>query len=259
MRLILKTALLVLGLASNLYAGGMGAAQMSKSDITPFLAGEATYTWPDVYGYNINVANVGDFISNVQNEGWGGRIAAGVLKKMSDRFSASAEMGWGYYGRTNLKPGLLLPSGVTVIPTQDTFRIMMDQYGFDALAGVLYTQPKYDLFFKAGALFENFRVDASTKVNQMMVANPSLSSIYNGNIRVRVNLVQVQPEVKLGGAYHVTDKTLVTLAWMHAFGSSFEVSAPHMNFQPIQLGNMTFNLQNPTLNSVMFGLEHRFG
>lgn len=258
MRLILKTSILILGLASNLYAGGMGAVQMSKSDITPFVAAEAAYTWPEVSGYNITIANVGDFTSSVQNEGWGGRIAAGILKKMSDRFSASAEMGWGYYGRVNLKPELFLPRGVAVIPTQDTFHITMDQYGFDVLAGVLYTQSKYDLFFKAGALFENLRVDASTQLNELMVANPNLTSIYNGNMRFRVNFVQIQPEVKLGGSYHVTDNTLVTLAWMHAFGSSFEVSAPHMNFNPIKLGNMTFNFQNPTLNSVMFGLEHRF-
>lgn len=245
-------------LASTANAGGMGAVQAS-SLITPFMTGEASYTWSSIDGYNINVQEVGLFTSNKNTQGWGGRIGAGLLDKLSDRFSASAEMGWGYYGRVQLNPALIIPQGVTVIPSVNTNHFNIDQYGLDLLAGILYTRPKYDLFFKAGALFENLRVDAGMNFSELVVGNAALSSQFNGLEDFRFNLPQVLPEIKLGGGYHVTERTLVTLAWMHAFGSTFSLQAPNMRFNPTtQLGNVTVNLQSPTLNSILFGLEHRF-
>lgn len=254
----IKLFLLSVLTTTALHAGGMGAVASSKPLITPFMGAEAVYTWSGIDGYNINVINQGLFTNEKVNQGWGGRISAGLLDKISDRFSASAEMGWAYYGRVILKPKFIVSSGVSVAPTSDTLQFNMDQYGLDLLAGVVYTQPKYDLFFKAGALFENLRVKANLNMNQIFAANPTLVFQWNGPTALRLNFPQVMPEIKLGGAYHITDTTLATVSWMHAFGSTFSVEAPNMNSNPIQFGNLTLNLQNPTLNSVMFGLEHHF-
>ena len=256
----LKKHILTLAFLSTttLHAGGMGAVQASAKQLTPFLAAEAAYTWSDIQPYNINIINEGLFTAENVNQGWGGRIAAGLLEKMSDRFSASAEMGWAYYGRVLLNPKLIVASGAAVIPTEDTMHMNLDQYGLDLLAGIMYTQPKYDLFFKAGALFENLRLDASLDMAELVRQSPTLVTEWNGTQDVRINLPQVLPEIKLGGAYHITEQTSVTLSWMHAFGSTFSIEIPGMQFNPTSLGNMTYNLQSPTLNSVMFGLEHRF-
>ena len=114
------------------------------------------------------------------------------------------------------------------------------------------TQPKYDLFFKAGALFQNSRVSA-----QDIAVNDTGTSVSFNN-----TIPEVLPEIKLGGAYHVTDKLLATLSWMHAFGGTFNIDAPiteSSSVRTLALSNALTSWQSPVLNSVMFGLEYRFG
>ncbi len=253
-----KCFLLSVLTTTALHAGGMGAVASSKPFITPFLGAEAAYTWSGIDGYNINVVNEGLFTNEKTNQGWGGRISAGLLDKVSEQFSASAEMGWAYYGRVVLKPKFIVNTGVAVTPTSNTSQSNMDQYGLDLLAGIVYTKPKYDLFFKAGALFENLRINAKLDLSQIVAQSPTLVSQWDGPTALRLNFPQVLPEIKLGGAYHITETTLATVSWMHAFGSTFSVEAPSMHFNPTRVGNLTLNLQSPTLNSVMFGLEYRF-
>ena len=245
-------------MSTVLNAGGMGAVQASKPTIYPFIGAEGSYTWSNIVGYNMNVADVGLFTSDKVTQGFGGRVSAGLLDQITENFLASAEMGWAYYGRVKLNPMLIVPSGVAVFPATNSMHVTLDQYGLDVLAGVVYTKPTYDLFFKAGALFENLRIDAAANTKELLAAAPALVTKWNGKETLRYNLPQVLPEIKLGGAYHITQKTVVTLAWMHAFGSTFSFDAPALAFNPTSLGNLTLNLQSPTLNSVMFGLEHRF-
>jgi hypothetical protein len=227
----------------------------------PFLAGEASYTWPQIDGYNANFQSLANVTSTVQNQGWGGRFAAGLMHAMSDRFAYSAEMGWGYYGHVNLEPRFTVSNGAQVIPPANTIGASMDGYGFDMLAGILYTQPKYDLFFKAGALFENLHVNMSVDPRTILRNNRRAENFVPGStLTLNRNMPQVMPEIKLGGAYHVTENWSATIAWMHAFGGSLGLSAGDLNLasNSVRIGDITANLNSPTLNSVMFGLEYRF-
>ena len=70
---------------------------------------------------------------------------------------------------------------------------------------------------------------------------------------------QIMPEIKIGGAYHLNEHWLLDVAWMHAFGGPLSLSAPSFATSPsLVLGDVTIEAHNPSLNSVMFGLEYRF-
>jgi hypothetical protein len=75
-----------------------------------------------------------------------------------------------------------------------------------------------------------------------------------------VNIGQVMPEIKLGGGYHVTDNWGVTAAWMHAFGGTMGVQADNIGLSSgsVSIGSAVMSLNNPTINSVMFGVEYLF-
>ena len=264
MRNKILTSLLFSACASSaLYAGAMGPVSAESSPaFVPFISGEGTFTWPDIKGYTINVTNLAMIKSKQQTQGWGGRLAVGALHPMTERFALSGEMGWGYYGHTNLEPRFNT-SGVQVIPPAGTVGFAMDQYGFDILAGILYTQSKYDLFFKAGALFADLRTNAGMNPHSMLRGNgPGNVFTPNAVLALDVNIPQVMPEIKLGGAYHVNEHWMVNASWMHTFGGSLSLSAPQVNMGtstvPAQIGNIALNLNNPSLNVVMFGLEYRF-
>ena len=175
------------------------------------------------------------------------------MRAATDRFAYSGEVGWGYYGHTKMSAKYAgSPTPEQIASGLDIGSVNMDQWGFDVLVGLLYTQPKYDLFFKAGALFQNSRVSA-----QDIAVNDTGTSVSFNN-----TIPEVLPEIKLGGAYHVTDKLLATLSWMHAFGGTFNIDAPiteSSSVRTLALSNALTSWQSPVLNSVMFGLEYRFG
>lgn len=247
--------------ASELYAGEMG--DVASSRFRPFISGEGSYTWPQIDGYKLNVVSLATVTSVTINQGWGGRAAIGGLYAMNDRYAVSAEMGWGYYGNTKLEPHIVAPSGDQIIPKSKTVGLGMDTYGLDILAGIYYTQPKFDLFFKAGALFENIQMNGSITPGTLLRNNPRAKHfIIDGTpsiIAVNRSAPAILPEIKLGGAYHLTNNWAITASWMHAFGGEFSLQAPSMNFNPTQIGNVTVEAHNPTLNTVLFGLEYRFG
>ena len=173
-KILLALALSTCGISTWSYAGGMGPVKSKQSLplplLVPFLAGEGMYTWPDVAGYNVNILNINSsgeqdatITSTENNKGWGGRLAAGLMHPFSQRFSGSAELGWGYYGQMDLDPRITVTSGVQVIPTGSSMRMKLNQYGLDLLAGVVYNQPKYDLFFKVGGLVQNLRLNIDHK------------------------------------------------------------------------------------------------
>jgi len=272
-KILLAVALSACSASTLLHAGGMGPVKKPTPFFIPFLAGEGMYTWPQVDGYNITLANasVGGQVqnllmtSNKVNDGWGGRLAGGFLHPMKGRFEAfsgSLEAGWGYYGSMNLDPVVHLARGATVsVPSVDAGRAMR-QYGVDLLAGLVYDQPKYDLFFKVGALVQNLQ----TKIN----ANPAGLEAISGNRGGRVattltgeyiahqTMVNVLPMLRLGGGYRVKENWLITASWMHAFGSTLKVTLPALDFTDNSFGGIKLQLASPSLDAAMLGLEYRF-
>lgn len=262
MRNTLIASLILSACGTSALAGAMGPVSSHVLPIfTPFISGEAAYSWPQIGGLQVNVPNMANVSSVNEDHGWGGRLAVGILHAMTERFAFSGEMGWGYYGNTNVEPRFGV-SGVQVIPSQDTLSMSLDQYGFDVLAGMLYLQPRYDLFFKAGALFENMQLRTSVQPAVLLTgssyAGQFVQNGVNSTFKFNMGLPQVMPEIKLGGAYHVTDNWSVNAAWMHAFGGNLSVSAPSLNFATPSYSNLTIELHNPSLNTIMFGLEYRF-
>lgn len=268
-----KKILLALALSglsfSTLHAGGMGPLLKKPLPVLiPFLAGEGMYTWPDVAGYKIRLLNVDSggneatITSRNTNEGWGGRLAAGAMHPFSERFAGSAELGYGYYGKLNANPRINVTSGVQVIPTGDSLGMELMQYGMDFVAGIIYNQPQYDLFFKVGGLVQNVKL--KTNVNPSVLASGRVNSItsrLNGQYSLNQTFVNVLPELRLGGGYHIDKNWLATVSWMHAFGSTLKVTAPNIDFAGTgsgSFGDIEVRFASPSLNTVMFGVEYRF-
>ncbi len=239
--------------SSNLLAGDMGAVHQKEAPyFKPFISGEGLYSWPKIHGYTMNIpapdTNTG--VSDVNNRGWGGRVAAGVMHSMTELFALSGEIGWGYYGHTQMPIRFSSPLTANAI-AQGLGKTTgnLDLWGFDVLIGLMYTQPKYDLYFKAGALFENMRVGLAD-----IVMNSS-----GGTLTINSTSPGVLPEIKLGAAYHITEKLAANVSWMYAFGGPYDVTLPYNNVNSVgYLGAMATELKNPSMNVLMFGLEYRF-
>ncbi|MDF1827151.1 MAG: hypothetical protein P1U39_02610 [Legionellaceae bacterium] len=279
-KILLALAITACTASTLVHAGGMGAAKKTapqpKPFLIPFLAGEGMYTWPQVDGYHATLLNasVGGQTQDVTltsdnvNRGWGGRLAGGFLHPMSGRmhsFLGSLEAGWGYYGSMDMNPVAKLSSGTSVMISTSDAQMTMKQYGVDLLAGLVYDRPDFDLFFKAGALIQNLKM--SVLANPQAIASASgvpfgrLVSALQGKYAIAPTMVNVLPMLRLGGGYHINKNKnwLVTASWMHAFGSTLNIRIPDINFASSSLGGLNAKLASPSLDSVMFGLEYRFG
>ncbi len=257
------SSLFALGLGTA-FAGPMGPVKVAQT-FTPFIDGEALYAWPQIGGFSAQVLDVATVNSNMTNKGWGGRGAFGFMAKYTPLVSFSAEAGWGYYGHVNLNPTVTADPTVVQPFTKnsnDVFRVNMDSYAFDILGGVYYTEEKYDLFFKAGAFFENIRTSASLNPGILQAENRGLitRSLNGAEIDITRNLAQVLPVIKLGGDYMVYNNLYLTASWLHAFGGDMSINSSRLNIAAghFNFGNLSLNVNNPTLNAVLFGMEYRF-
>ena len=244
-----------------LFLLGLCASFVTHADLPPlfkpFVSGEGSYSWPRNDGVRYNLYNIASMNSSTAKNGWGGRIAAGILHPMTERFSVSAELGGGYYGNSHLDPHIYVVSPkIEIIPPAGTAGLSMNTYGLDLLAGVVYTQPEYDLFFKAGAFFENMKANAFFDLSRLLQAgafqnNPYVMSLLPNPLPAAINTTQnvrmVLPEIKPGVAWHLADRLVVTGAWMHTFGNRFFIS------------NTDIEVATPSLNVALFGIEYRFG
>lgn len=271
-KILLAIALSACSAATLLHAGGMGAPKKPTPFFIPFLAGEGMYTWPDVDGFSLNLlnANIQGQVQDVHitskndNEGWGGRLAGGLMHPMSGRFSSflgSVEAGWGYYGSMSMSPLAQVASG-TVSVSSDEASMRMKQYGVDLLAGLVYEQPQYDVFFKVGALVQNLKLKMGVNPQELEasagVTPGNLVSRLNGKYNLSPTIVNVLPMLRLGGGYHISQNWLATASWMHAFGSTLKLTMPDVNASSRTIGDLTAQIASPSLNTVMFGLEYRF-
>jgi hypothetical protein len=260
MRNKILLTLLAAACSSALYAGEMGPID-SEAFFRPFVAGEAGYTWPQVDGYSVSVPNLADIRSHVETQGWGGRLALGVMRPIYKNFLLSAEGGLAYFDHTAIEPRFVVSNGAQVIPPPNVIQANFDQYGLDLLAGLIYNQPKYDVFFKAGALIDNTRMHVAVNPNQLLQGNRRQPDFTPGALTaLNTNIAQAMPEIRLGGSYHVTDNWSVTAAWMHAFGGKLEVYSPEVNLatNTVQVSDLVLSLNNPTMNSVLFGVQYNF-
>lgn len=245
-------------LACAAHAGDMGPVETSYS-FKPFVIGEAAYSWPQVDGIALN-ANLGYVTSKNESQGWGGRLAAGVMRPISEKFALSFEGGLMYNDHISMT-SQVQTQGVTVTLPDNVSNGSFDQYGFDVLGGINYIRPKYDLFFKAGALFENMRTKMAVNMNQILHSNTrQVNFVPNAQQALNINIGQVMPEIKLGGAYHVNEDWSVTAAWMHAFGGTLAFTSDELDpaTGSVSIGGINMSLNNPTINSVLFGVQYSF-
>lgn len=270
----LFSILVLLGLSATVaHAGPMGEVKKPLPILVPYVAGEAMYTWPQVKGgLNVSVPSVGTFNSTVDKIGWGGRMAGGAMHPFSEKWAGAFEFGWGYYGSFDIKPSVTLvgsgsnsasAAGLTAVAIAggNALKTYATQYGFDILAGAYYMRPKYDLFFKAGALIQNTRTHISVNPTGLLGATTEAGSVTNrfpGVYQLRMNLVNVLPEIRLGGGYHIKKDLLATASWMHAFGRTLDPSTLGLTVNPFTVTNFSGHIYTPTIDTVLFGLEYRF-
>lgn len=268
MQKLVAIGVLTLSVVSFAHAGAMGPVASTPTLYT-FVGAEGGYTWNDIDGITFNSQDSGgdDYFdigtTTSQNSGGSARLYAGLMRLIySDSLYFSGEVGWGYYGKTTLTLNFISnnpnSSNLNGTSLTDTFN------GFDALIGLVYNQPRFDLFLKAGALLQNSNLKGNLVVNQAPNANNTNYSYTS--VRVKLALPQVLPEIKVGGAYHVNDNIAVTATYAHAFGFASQVDIDTNNCNGnnpfCQGGTITNSLVNanvnPSLDIVMLGLQYRF-
>ncbi|MCL5271755.1 MAG: hypothetical protein M1486_00185 [Gammaproteobacteria bacterium] len=237
----LLSLLSALSFSSIIHAGGMGDSNFCCS---AFMSLEGGYTLNAIDGYNFALIGTNTFITSTETDDhYSARIAAGMLNMMDDQFGVTGELGWGYYGKTTLNPSI-----GNVAPLPGTLTISHTLSGFDALLGVAYIQPCYSLSFKAGALIQNMQTHTTA------VFAPAFALPFYDNYSIKENKTAVLPEVKLGAAYNFNENWSLTGAYIFAWGSDTKTSgAFNLN---TQTGSLDINNQNPTLNSLMLGVQY---
>lgn len=229
---------------SSAFAGTMGDV-VSRDYFTPYAVGEAAVTWNTTESVTIFGSP-----ANLTKQLWGGRGAVGLAHAFPSRWGYSLEMGWGYYGSTSsYATGTGTPG--TLIISNDS-----DLYGFDMLAGLSYDFNPLQVFLKGGAMAENRHVNGYAEFHAVNNGVPYVSTN-----RIRSIATNVLPEIKVGGMYALNEKLSLTLAYMHVFGNdsfSASVTGGMSNPGAGTAINSVANAQNPSLDSILFGLVYQF-
>ncbi len=242
-KLTLLSLVSTLSLSSFAFAGGMGCNNSSFCG-SAFIGLEGGYSWNAIDGYNFNLVGAGTSVTSVEDDdGYTGRLSAGIISAIDDQFAVSGEVGWGYYGRTNLTPSFVGP--FPAIPGVLTMSQTLT--GFDTLLGVAYTHPNFSLFLKAGALIQNMQTKTFAGISPFGL--PVLDTL-----NIESNSTQVLPEVKLGGAWNFNENWAVTASYLFALGDSPVVTGD-FNVNTGRVG-INVNTQNPSINSVLFGIQY---
>lgn len=235
---------------ASVFAGGMGEVS-SISPLTSFLSLEGGYSWNQIKGFNFDLIGVnGTVFSREKNNGGTARIGAGLMRSISDQFSLSTEIGYGYYGRTT--ENSVLTGLAAGFPASLSMKYTLT--GLDVLAGVAFNDPinRYSLFFKAGGMVQNMNARSAADFGPFGIAP---INIFNQSLNYTGNSTGVLPELKAGGAYYFNENWAFTLAYMYAFGASPRTTGTfNVN---TNAGLLNANFQNPSLSSVLAGLQFR--
>jgi hypothetical protein len=235
-------------LAGTASAGTMGDASFVNKDyFVPFVMGEGTVTWNSTKSVTI----FGNQPS-ISKQLWGGRGAVGVVHTSISRFGYTTEMGWGYYGSTSSRNSGSSAAGSLAI-TNDSYL-----YGFDLLAGLTYDFAPLQVYLKAGAMAENRHTKAYAQFGN---TNPINGTNYLSTNQLRSTATNVLPEIKVGGLYAINEHLGLSLAYMHVFGNDNFAATVNGSFaSPGAASGISSvaNAQNPSLNSILFGLVYHF-
>jgi hypothetical protein len=220
--------------ASIAYAGDMGSKLAPLS--VPYVGGEVSASW-----IQKNAPHVNGVTANISEQNWGGRLSAGMLRFHTEKLALMGEIGGGYYGSRS----------VTIPQLSASSKLEVD--GYDVLVGALYKLKHVDVFGQVGFMIENARMSL-TKQDLNKLAQ---GDFIHGSSSVRFNTTQVLPEVRAGGVYNVRDDLGVTLAYMHAFGSTPDFSGVKTATRADGINTVvSAKLQNPSLNAVLLGLHY---
>lgn len=230
------TAIPAILVCASSYAGVMGPVEAPIPGISPFVSAEGAYTWNKLEPYVVNSS-----ASSLDKNGWGGRLAGGFIQPILNNYEFSFEGGLGYYGNTVKNTNGLAPNPKTLLE------------GLDVLIGGAYKYNQFGLFLKGGAMILN----RQTKVTNIL-GEIAPGGLLSGSRTINNSVTEMMPEIKVGGLYDVNPNLAITVSYMHVFGannggySNIITSPDSINY----IASM--NQKNPTLNSVLFGLQYKF-
>lgn len=230
------TLLAAVSCGSAVHAGAMGNAD-SVPCLSSFFLLEGGVSGNQLKGYEYTLTGLDSRLkSQEKNTNYAGRLSAGLQRAVTEEFAVTSEIGYGIYGRTKHTPNR---SDFATLNVEHTMN------GFDALAGVAYTDLDWSLFFKAGALVET----RTTKTTSDLTFLLPLEARYQET----VHHTSVLPEIKIGGIYNFDQNWGVSLSYMHAFGSNTKTTGDiNTNTHTITFTN---DQQNPSINAVMLGIQ----
>jgi hypothetical protein len=226
-----KIVLPLLICSSFAQAGTMGAVADHRQHISPYLTGEAVYTWNSVQPSILN-----NVTATQTKQGWGGRLGGGFAFSIAEEWALTSEIGGGYYGNV---------SSTAVAP--ENTKLSFD--GYDILFGGIYKYEAVDIFGQAGFMLQNSRATRTLHTTALNVNNSSVSS-------------QALPEIKVGLAYNFgnTYEYLnalgVSVAYMHVFGTNVYTNLSETAANPPAVTVNNSNSQGATFDAVMFGLRY---
>jgi len=234
-----------LSCSAIVHAGCMGGCSNSQGNNgAAFFAIEGGYAQNDIDGYNFTITPAfGTITSTDDNQNYLLRLSAGMMASLDDQVAVSGEMGWGYYGKTTLTP--VFAGSTAGIFAPGSLNTSYSLNGFDALVGLIYTQPSFNLYLKVGALVENMKIESNSNFSAF---NPS------ENVTSTTNVTAVLPEVKIGAAYNFSENWALTVSGVYAFGSNTGVSGSFNSTS----GNSSLIIkeENPTISAAMVGLQY---
>jgi len=201
-----------------------------------FISAEGNYTTNSLNSVTVHGVSLSKSTNN-----WGGRLAAGGIYQATSTMGYTAEIGWGYYGKTTFNGDSLGVNNQASI------------YGMDLLVGADYRYSQFDLYFKAGGLNQNVKLDRKTDLSRFVIGGAT-----TGNTDITTTVTTVVPEIKVGGIYNFNDRLGVSLAYAYVFGNSVR-----MNYSPTFDGttnsiNTTTTSPPVSLSSLSLGLVYRF-
>lgn len=226
----------------NALAGAMGPVGLHTS-IVPYITGEASGTWT-----NFNIIGINSINMVKSGNIWGGRLGVGLMHPFGDRFYFTGEIGGGSYGSQK-------QIGTNAAGNPATYnRFSID--GYDVLVGTLMVVESFELFGHAGFMIENFRNNQWEDLGQTIPGG-----FLTGSVSQHTNATQVFPEIKVGANYALPGfalqgKLALTVSYMHVFGANPRISESIYASQTGIIQNSSINSENPTLNSVLFGLRY---
>lgn len=242
------TALFLIG-SYTAYAGDMGPAA-APAKLPSYVSVEGGYAWNQIDGFRVDIVDIVTVFTEQKEHGGTGRLAIGAMNPIQDNIWLNGEIGWGYYGSVTMNPEAVGPATLQPgFPNLSAIDIKSTQTGFDVLAGVIYNQPTFDLFFKAGAMIENSTTKLNINFDQLSPTNLS------GLGEFKLNMTKALPEIKLGASYHVTDALAVMASWTHVFGSNEKINILINPNMPV--GALNLNLQDTTLDVALVGLRYQ--